>query len=82
MNVAKRIDKYITEEDQIKYLKYRVYLTHPYFKNKQGILVSLKQKHDKFWVYLDEQYTTTNGKKSRKRQFKYSEIKLLHPETT
>ena len=74
MDVAKRIDKHITEEDQIKYLKYRVRLTNPFFKGKQGVLISIKQKYNKFWVYLDEPYTTTDGKESRKRQFKYSNV--------
>ena len=69
-------------DDQFKVLKTKVYITHNHFKHKTGYIVSLRQwnKKYKYWGYfilLDEDFITNNGKTSKYRMFKETEIKLI-----
>jgi hypothetical protein len=75
MKVARKI-KNPTIEEQIKNLKRRVYLQHPDFLYKEGILIGVEVKK-KYWVYLDKTYQKQDGNWSRKKEFNKEYIRLV-----
>lgn len=68
--------KMLTIGQQIENLRRRVYLQHPDFQYKQGILISI-EVNKKYWVWLDDPYETKDGKFSRKKEFNRDDIRLI-----
>ena len=75
MKVAKKI-KFLSIEEQVKNLKRRVYIQHPDFQYKEGIIVGLEIQK-KYWVLLDKSYQKKDGNWSKRKEFSKNDIRLL-----
>ena len=77
VKVAKFLPQKPTLQEQIKILKSLVLIKNEDFSPKTtGIVVSLQQ-FGGYWVLLDVPYKKKNGKYSRKRFFKETELRLI-----
>ena len=78
MKVAKVLPKNPTLEVQVKLLTREVLIMHEDFdKGTVGIIVSLIQKYEMYWVLLNHMYKTKDGRWSRKKLFKETELRLI-----
>lgn len=77
MKIARRLPTNPTLEEQVKLLTREVLVNHDDFpKGTAGRIVSLLQQ-GMYWVLLNHHYTTKEGKRSRKRMFKPTNLKLI-----
>jgi len=78
VKVAKVLPKNPTLEVQVKLLTREVLIMHEDFdKGTVGIIVSLIQKYEMYWVLLNHMYKTKDGRWSRKKLFKETELRLI-----
>lgn len=78
MKVAKVLPKTPTFEQQVDLLKREVLIRHDDFEDGTvGIIVSLLQKYEMYWVLLNHMYKTKDGRWSRKKLFKETELRLI-----
>jgi len=76
--VLKKIPIIPTLEQQVGLLKREVVVFHEDFeKGTAGRIVSIKQTTNHYWVLLNFKYKTKQDKWSRKRLFRYDELRLI-----
>lgn len=73
----KPIGKLLTVDQQVELLKKEVVIFNDEFeKGTTGIIVSLQQIGNMYWVLLKDQYKNKQGKWSRRKLFSSDDLKL------
>ena len=76
MRLAKKIPSKILLQEQVENLKRRVIIKHPDFKDKTGIIGSIKL-YNGYYIILDESYRVKDDFYSRVKHFNEKYIKLI-----
>ncbi len=78
MKVAKKLPKNPSLDEQVNLLKQEVLIQNNLFKKgTAGIIVSLKQNGNMYWVLLNHMYKTKDDNWSRRRLFNENDLRLI-----